>query len=265
MPKRPQPAPDFVVGHAAGLWNANPDAWRRLVRSVIDQDVAGVPVSVLVLTETTQLTPWKPGDWNIFHDGPKGDTGRDECAITWDTAVWEAVDKGWAEPLTARTFRLDDGRPRPRVHGIIQPLRHRALGRVVPVIGLHPPSGTDGGNALKTNDRARIAVDVLVGRRRLKKRLRKQYPGCQIVETADENVNQFKAWARQLLEKAGGVAVWTAKRLPGRGTHRGGRLIDGMRFTRGLRLIKARVLDRVKPFDHNPIAAAFRFRRRRKS
>lgn len=254
------PRPDFATGHQSGLWSASPEQWRLVVRDLVSMHVDLTPVSLWAFTETTQLTPWKPGDWNAFHDGPAGDTGRDECAIIWDTAVWEAVGPGWAEPLTDHTFRLDDGRVRPRVHAICQPLRHIATGVIIVRVVLHSPSGVDAGHGLRVNVRASVARGIIKGRRRLKKKIRKRFPGCLIVESADENVDLRRRWARRVTKAAGGVAVWIKKRLPGRGTH-GHRLIDSFRISRGLAVTKARVLDRIRPFDHNPIVVALRVRR----
>ncbi|WP_248582613.1 hypothetical protein [Nocardioides sp. InS609-2] len=254
---RSQP-PDFVDSHAAGLWNAGPADWRGLVTAVLDAEIDGVPVSLLGMTETTQLTPWVPPGWGLFHDGPARDTGRDECTIAWDESVWESAGPGWAEPLTGKMFRLEDGRVRPRVHAVGKPLRHRVTGHGIVRVELHAPSGTDGGTGLRRNERAAVTRDILAGRRQLKKALRKQYPGFQILESADENVDLRRQWVRQLLDRAGGIGIWVKRRLPGRGTH-GPRLIDGSRHSRRLRLVLARVLARVRPFDHRPLVAGYRF------
>lgn len=244
----------FTHAHFSGLWNASALDWREAV------ETATVVASVVTFTETTVRNPSAGRKWGAYHGEER--PGANEGSVLWNGAVFEQAGPGFAVPISSTVYALGNGRPRPRVHLIGVPLRHRETGRLVVVAVFHMPSAVEGRNALVRGVRRSTAyVEALAGMREQRRALREVHPGAAFLFAGDLNLNVRRPWVRAFL-KAGLPGLRSAwKTMPKRGTH-GRRVIDDALHSRRLKVEgSARRLARPDGFDHAPVLTRFRFRK----
>jgi hypothetical protein len=247
----------FTHAHFSGRWDASARDWRRATRR------ATALASVVTFTETTSRNPRPVGAWAAYHGEER--PGANEGSVLWDGDVWEQHGPGFAVPVSRTIFALGNGKPRPRVHLIGVPLRHKPTGRVVVVAVFHMPSAVESARGLVPGVRRSAAlVEACAGMVAYRRGLRKEYPRAAFLFAGDLNLNVRRPWVRAFLRAAlpGLRTAW--KRLPERGTH-GSRVIDDARHSRRLQVVgTARRLAKPDGFDHAPLLTRFRFRKGRR-
>lgn len=240
--------PEFEHIHLSGLWDAPKVRWAAAIT------MAHRLASVVSVTEFTLAPVKAPKGWAVYH--PSGE-GRKECAIFWDTEVWDDPQGKFAEPISHTDYALGSGKTRPPVHLIGLSLRHRATGKRVTFEVLHTPSAIEGHGGLVAGvRRAKAMNEAMTG---ILKR-RKAHKHEDTVLSGDWNLNLKLPWVQAYFRARlrGFRNGWRI--MPKSGTH-GKRLIDGVRITRRLRIIgSSMVLSPVAGFDHRMVLTTIGWR-----
>lgn len=233
-----------TIIHASGRFD-RPE--RALAADLLNFTTDGA--SIITLTEQNNLTQKRrtalryPG-WSWFHADEKG---ASDCAVLWDSTVWQL--DGWARavPLTNVTWqrvKQYGGGKTPPVHATVAPLRSRVGGKRLVVIAVHMPTRS-------TVLRRRAWASCINGLVKLVREIREADPKARIVLAADWNADWKKPADRDLLRQAArrmGLRVTT--RLGVQGTH-GSRLIDGIWTDANHQ--DALTLPQTKASDHRPV------------
>lgn len=237
--------------HQSGLWDATDAQWTAAAKQAVRHG------AIASFTETTSFKPQPPKGWGAYHG--ENAPGANEATILWDRDEFDQIGPGFAVPVSKTSFALGNGKPRPRIHLIGVPLKHKASGRVVVRCVVHTPSAVEGKSGLVEGARRALAYrETLSGIASVRKSLRKRFPGAAIVVAGDWNLNLRLPWTKALIRTAmpGLKSSWRS--MPQRGTH-GTRVIDDIRHNKRLVVKRTGLLPRPLGFDHTPVLTIFRF------
>lgn len=248
----PMAATDFKHVHLSGLWDASHARWAAALTEAMR---VGDVVSVTEYTQEPLPLHWFAArGWGAVHFTG---AGRSEGLIIWDKEVFDDPSDRFCLPISTTPFALGKGTIRPRTHLTGVSLRHRKAGKRVTFEVYHSPSAVEGkGGLIERARRAKAWLECLGAIAKHKRELK----GRAVVLSADFNIDLRKRWARTLLATRlrGFRSAW--RKLPAGGTH-GKRIIDGVRYTRKLRLTMATRLGKIiDGFDHRMVITGFAFR-----
>lgn len=167
-------------------------------------------------------------------------TGRDDCAIIWDSSVWTLLHK---ETKNVAKYMAGN------IGAAFAVLEHKATGRAVVFSVVHLPSAVEGNGRVAGGraDEWRLARKNWL---RHVKALQKRFSADAII-VADWNLDWKKRWVRVLIRSLmpKWKMVW-GKKLPVVGTH-GNRLIDWTMFRGRIRVVRRPSIHKItKASDH---------------
>lgn len=244
--------PDFTHIQLSGLWDASPARWQAAI------DAACKRADIVTVTESTLLRFHAPHGFVLIHfEGP----GRNECSILYRKEMFEETGEDpWCLPVSKTPYALGSGKIRPRIHLLGVELRHRRTSEVVNAEVLHTPSAIEGKGGLVAGVRRTKALTEALAA--ITAHRKSELRGEASIIGGDWNLDLRKKWVQAFYRSTlrGFRNAW--RTLPKSGTH-GKRVIDGVRFTKRLRVVgSSAVLAPVAGFDHRMVRTHFRFARR---
>lgn len=244
--------------HSSGRW----DRAAALLLSDLRQWVKQVVPHLITLTEVGdgqrgRILEQLAGFQRVQH-APA--IGADECAVLFDTGMFELVD--WESvAVSDRTYRRINGKQSPKFYALNVALRLREHpDEIIVVSVIHTPSSVETPRGWADGERPLVYRDVVHGWKRAvgvfaravkaKERAAGRKVRVHRLLTGDFNLNMLKAWVRAYLGTVFGnlTQLWSKVR-PNSGTH-GARVIDTSWLSRGLRALKAKVLAQSPSSDH---------------
>lgn len=183
-----------------------------------------------------------------------------ECAVLWRTSAFQQLGDVYPVVLTEKTFRTGRGGLRDGVTATGVLLGHRS-GNELDVEAAHLPASVQMLNRWRPLSRraaaSRDALDRWGAHNATAKHVE---PRVALWRAYDGNLDQHRdVWMHRVEDELDVRSVFQTDR-PERGTHKGGRLIDGINTWR-LAIEGVRVRDLPRPFDHDALIVGARFAR----
>lgn len=172
-----------------------------------------------------------PGYWRL--QAPPG-AGRDECLIAFKLNRFRLV-RFESHRVTRKIYQRENGKPAAPFYAATAVLQDIRSEQRFVISVMHLPSSVEDNNGWDHGRRLVVYRSCIKGWRRHVNDIGKRYKARTRFYVADWNINFKRAFARAFIQlQFPNLHLLWKKPFPKRGTHAGGRLIDGTLASKGV-------------------------------